>query len=201
MRTLLFTLLFSLLAVPAFAQDWAEVVKKIEKALVFVETEDGGCTGFVVDTARKYVLTAAHCDGKQILVDRVPGKLISKDTKKDLLILEVEYLDPSRTALKLATAEPQIGQEVMSAGYGYTLERPFFRKAMVSDNRVMIPAGNIGGPYIGVDSGWIEGQSGGPVVNESGEVVSIVQLASDKLGIGVSASIIRERMGRFLATK
>jgi S1-C subfamily serine protease len=117
------------------------------------------------------------------------------------MILEVKDLDPAREALKLAAGDPDIGQEVMSAGYGYALERPFFRKAMVSDNAVMIPEGGIGGPFIGVDSGFIGGQSGGPVVDINGDVVSIVQRASDKLGIGVGASVIRARMGRFWAQK
>lgn len=203
MRKVLLTLFLSLLAVfpVAAANDWSDVVKRLENALVYIETEDGACSGFVVDTARKYIQTAAHCDGKEMWVDRVAAKVVSKDTKKDLMILEVKDLDPTRSALTLAASDPEIGQEVMSAGYGYALERPFFRKSMVSDNAVMIPEGGIGGPFIGVDSGFIGGQSGGPVVNHDGQVVSIVQRASDKLGIGVGASIIRERMGRFWSQK
>jgi len=117
------------------------------------------------------------------------------------MVVEVKELDPAKEALVLAASNPGIGDEVMSIGYGYGLERPFFRKAMVSDNAVMIPESGIGGPFIGVDSGFIGGQSGGPVVNRAGEVVSIVQRASDKLGIGVGADIIRERVGRFFPAK
>ena len=194
----LFTVLCILLAVPVYATDWSAIINNVEQAIVYIETEDGTCTGFVVDAKRKYVLTAAHCDGEKMWVDRVAGKVISKDSKKDLMIVEVANLDPSRIELKIAQVEPKNGQEVVSAGYGYGLERPFFRKAMVSDTAVMIPEDGVGGPFIGVDSGFIGGQSGGPVVDDNGEVISIVQRASDKLGIGVSAKIISERVGRFL---
>lgn len=194
-RSLIAIILSLLVITPLSANDWSAVVSKLEKSIVYIETDDGACTGFVIDTVRKYVQTAAHCDGEKLWVDRVEGKVISKDTQKDLLILEVKNLDPERVALKLSGKDPAIGDEVMSAGYGYALERPFFRKANISDNGVMIPS--VGGPFIGVDSGFIGGQSGGPVVNRSGEVVAIVQMASDKLGIGVSAEVLKARVGRF----
>jgi S1-C subfamily serine protease len=194
--TLVLALVF---AMPAAANDWSTAIKQAEKSIVYIESEEGSCTGFVVDTVRKYVLTAAHCDGEKLWVDRVAGKVVSKDTKKDLMILKVEELDPSKEALQFAAVEPEIGQEVVSAGYGYGLERPFFRKSMVSDNKLMLSAEGLPGPYVAVDSGYIGGQSGGPVVDQDGNVVSIVQMASDKLGIGVNAAIIKERMGRFLA--
>lgn len=195
----LFLLPFTFMPVAAANDSWAGTIEKLKKALVYIESENGGCSGFVVDAARKYVQTAAHCADKELWVDRVSAITISKDSQEDLMILEVKDLDPSRETLRLAAEDPEIGLEVMSAGYGYALKRPFFRKAMVSDNGVMIP--EIGGPFIGVDSGFIGGQSGGPVVNINGEVVAIVQRASDKLGIGVSASVMRERMGRFWAQK
>jgi S1-C subfamily serine protease len=198
MKKLLFALVFLFLATPVAAQDWSDTIKLVENAIVYIESDEGSCTGFVVNIAKKYVMTAAHCDGEKLWIDRVAGKVISKDTKKDLLVIQVEHLDPTRTVLQISTSEPKIGQEVVSAGYGYGLERPFYRKSMISDTAVMIPEDGVGGPYVGVDSGYIGGQSGGPVVNAAGEVVSIVQRASDKLGIGVSAKVIRERMGRFL---
>lgn len=198
MKRIAASLLLALfLVVPAQAKDWTSIIDRVLKSIVFIETDDSICTGFVIDEQRKYVMTAAHCIGEGAWLDRVEGKLVSKDTMKDLAVYHVKELDPARPALKLAAKDPEMGQEVLSAGYGMGLERPFFRKAMVSDVAVQIPEGGIGGPYIGLDSAFVGGQSGGPVVNSSGEVVMIVQRASNTVGIGVAASTIRERMGRF----
>jgi S1-C subfamily serine protease len=186
-------------AVPSGA-DWMDVSKRVADSLVYIEG-DGGCSGFVIDAARHYVLSAAHCDVEhptdRLWVDRVAGKVISKDTKKDLLVIEVKDLDPSRPALKLAAKNPSTGQEVMSIGFGYALERPFFRVAHVTDTEVAMPKDGIGGPLIGTDAAFVPGQSGGPVVDESGAVVAIVQMASDRVGLGVGAEIIHARTGRF----
>lgn len=201
MNRLLLSLLFIFTFVtPSFAQEWTNTVTNVLKSVVYVESDAGSCSGFVIDATRKYVMTAAHCDAEDggiVWIDRVIGKIISKDTKKDLAVFEVKDLDASRPALTLAIRDPKIGEEVMSIGYGMALERPFFRKAMISDTATQIPEDGIGGPYITVDAAFVGGQSGGPVVNKAGEVVMIVQRASNTIGIGVGAEIIKERMARF----
>jgi S1-C subfamily serine protease len=45
----------------------------------------------------------------------------------------------------------------------------------------------------------VPGMSGGPVVDASGQVVMIVQLASDRVGLGIGAESIRAKVGRFFA--
>ena len=202
MTRIALSLAFALLAVgPLSAADpWPAIVKRVEPAIVSVENTEGSCTGFVIDTTRKYVLTAAHCDGKELYADRVAAKVVSKDTHKDLLVLKVEQLDPSRTSLSLAAKNPEVMEQVVSIGYGYALERMFYRSARITDNAVMIPEGGIGGPYIGTDAPFIGGQSGGPVIDVLGHVVAIVQRSDGSaLGIGVGAEIIKERVGRFFA--
>lgn len=204
-RLILTSFLFSLLAfaAPLRAADWTDVVKTLEQSIVYLQGDSGACTAFVINTEKKYLLTAAHCFQKEMIwVDRVLAKVIALDSKKDLMVIYAEHLDPSRPALKLAAANPERGQEVMSAGYGYALERPFFRRAHVQDDQLMIPQDGIGGPFISVDSPFIGGQSGGPVVNQAGDVVSIVQRGdSGSTGLGVGAVIIREVMGRFFGGK
>lgn len=189
------------LASSVTAADWSDVIKRVEASLVYIESDEGACSGFVINSARKFVLTAAHCDGKNLWVDRVKAEVISKDTKKDLMVLEAKHM-ADRPALRLAAANPERGQEVMSAGYGYALERPFFRKANIQDDQLTIPEAGIGGPFISTDAPFVPGQSGGPVVNLAAEVVAIVQRGdTGTTGIGVGAEILRERMGRFWETR
>jgi S1-C subfamily serine protease len=188
----------------AAGEPWAEIVKKVSQAVVYIETEVGdekkSCTGFVIDAKRQYVVSAAHCDAAKdgtLWVDRVKGKVISKDTKKDLLVIQVPDLD-THTALLLAASDPDIQEEVLSIGYGYGLERPFYRRANISDTHVEAPD-LPGGPFIAIDAPFQPGQSGGPVVNANGEVVMIVQQANMTTGIGVGAKTLKDRTGRFWA--
>jgi S1-C subfamily serine protease len=204
MRKLLsILLLFGLFALPVKASidSWQDVSKAVQNAVVQIVTDDGKCTGFVVNKAAKYVQTAAHCySDTKIWVDHVIATPIALDTDKDLMILEVKNLDPVKTELKLAAKNPEVMQDVMSVGYGYGFERPQSRAAKVSDVAMVIK--DLSGPFIAVNVAFTPGQSGGPVVDDKGEVVSIVQRGDEgTLGLGVGAETIRERMGRFFGSK
>lgn len=205
-RRLLYTATCWLLfQAPMFGQpNWAAVVSLLEKSTVYIETAGGGgCTGFVINTLVKdkqtvsYVATAAHCDGTTLFADQTPAAVVFKDTKKDLMVLEVE--DLHRPSLRLATDDPKIGEAVASYGFGYAWERPMFRIAHVADDNTYIHEHNIGGPFFLLDAAFVGGQSGGPGVNASGDVVMMVQRASDRVGLGVGAKTIRQKIGRYFA--
>lgn len=203
MRKVLATLCLALIFItPSFAADpWQEVAKRVINSVVQIKSEDGSCTGFVVNSAKNYVQSAAHCySAERIWVDRVLGTVVSLDPDKDLMILEVKNLDPLKTELKLAPKDPELMQEVMSVGFGYGFERPQARSAKISDVAAVVPG--LSGPFVAVNVAFTPGQSGGPVVNSNGDVVSIVQRGDNgTLGIGVGADTIRARVGRFWSVK
>lgn len=202
MRRVITSLLLSaVLVAPSFAADpWESTAAKVNKSVVQIASEDGKCTGFVVNAAAKYVQSAAHCySTERVWVDRVVGIPIAVDEDKDLMILEVKHLDPSKTELRLAAKNPVIMQEVMSVGFGYGMERPQNRSAKVSDVAMV---NELSGPFIAVNISFTRGQSGGPVVDVNGDVVSIVQRGDGgTLGFGVGAETMRERVGRFWSLK
>ena len=72
-----------------------------------------------------------------------------------------------------------------------------FCHAFVTNAALYNPEDGIGGPLVLIDAAYVPGQSGGPCVNASGEVVSIVQRASNVLGVGVGAETIKSKMGRY----
>ena len=193
----------SLIVAPLCASDWAGIINKVEQSILWVNIDgEGGCTAFIINQEKHYLLTAAHCyagsKGGVIWADSIPTRVIALDLKKDLLVLEAKDIDPTRPALKLAAKNPERGEEVMSVGYGFALERPFFRQAHVQDDQLMIPEGGVGGPFISTDSPFVGGQSGGPVVNHAGEIVAIVQRGDGgSTGLGTGAELIRARVGRF----
>lgn len=182
-------------------QDWSVAVALLHQATVYLETTGGSCTGFVASTVERdgdkftRIVSAAHCDGKELYADQTPAKVVFKDTKKDLMVIETEHLD--RPGLKLSAKDPKVGEIVGSYGYGYSLERPLFRVAHISDDKTYIATDGIGGPLLVLDAAFVSGQSGGPVVNPLGEVVMIVQMASDRVGLGIGAEAIRGKIGRY----
>jgi hypothetical protein len=177
-KLLLATVLVICTAAPAAAQSWATAAAILKKSTVPITYDsDGGCTGFVIHKEKRRVLTAAHCDDAKIYVDGSPAKVIAKDAKKDLMVLEVEDLDDDRPALRLAASGPALGDEVASYGYGYAWDRPMFRVAHISDDETYIPEEGIGGPFYVIDAAFVGGQSG--------------------VGFGVGAETIKDRMGKY----
>jgi len=184
------------------ATDWAPIADKLSQSVVFVENKDGSCTGFVINADWKrdkedkdLILTAAHCFGPELFADNAPAKVVWRDSKQDLLIVEVD--DTGRPAVTIAKNNPVIGQEIVSFGYGAALSKPMFRMAHVSIAQITLTDVE-GGPFVMIDAGYVGGQSGGPNINAAGEVVSIVQRANNLLGIGVGAELIRSKVGRYL---
>lgn len=200
-RVLSSFLMFLVLVCPAFGADWTPIAEQLLKSVVTIEIsrgsdQVGACTGWVINNPKDLLVTANHCDAEKdqvLTADGQPTKVIFKDIKNDLLVLEVDDLD--RPALRIAKDDPRIGEEVASLGYGYALDRPMFRVTHVSDNKAHL--GEIGGPWILTDTTFVPGMSGGPVVDINGNVVMMVQRGSDTVGIGRGAEILRNKLGRF----
>jgi S1-C subfamily serine protease len=198
--------LYAFCGVPLHARtDWAALVKTLEKSVVTIERDDKGtsCTGFIINSKAKdkndddidYVLTAAHCEAAKLWADQSVATVIAKNKEKDLIVLSIE--DSDRPALKLAKDNPTVGQEAASFGYGYGLERPLFRLTHISAE-TYIPYDGIGGPLFMTDATFVGGQSGGPVINADGEVVMMVQLGTNSVGMGVGSETIRQKVGKYL---
>ena len=189
------------------AADWTPIAVKLAKSVVYIESTRGSlkasCTGFIInsDVKRKneddqdYVLTAQHCEGEKVFADHEVAQVVWKDSHSDLLVLAIA--DTGRPALTISENDPKQGQEIGSFGHGYGLEKPMFRHAYVSNASIDIPDEE-GGPFVMIDAAYVGGQSGGPCINDKGEVVSIVQAASNLVGIGIGAERIRGKVGKYL---
>lgn len=196
-RFLVTTLSLLLFSVATHASSWNPIAEKVEKSLAFlVVGQEGFCTAFSINEKEDYVLTANHCfgqdkEGKDLLVDNTPAVLVARDVKKDLMVLKVKGLD--KPAVHLAKNDPKVGDEMASYGFGYALSKPIFRVTHASASDT-----DEAPKQIITDTDFIPGQSGGPVVNEAGDLVMIVQAGDGHgLGIGVGAETIKKSMGRY----
>jgi S1-C subfamily serine protease len=204
MKRVLAALLAAVLfyAAPCHAASlWNPIADKVSKSIVFVQVADmGSCTAFVINEKENLVLTANHCFGtdveaKDILVDNSPAKLIARDKKHDLMVLYVKGLN--KPAIHLAKGDPSVGDEVASYGFGLGLEHPLFRVSHVSDVDTTIDGSGLPEHLIAVDTQFVPGQSGGPVVDTDGNLVMIVEAGGSGIGLGPGADMIKKQMGRY----
>lgn len=203
MKRILLSLFFvTLFTASSFAVNtWSPIAEKVEKSLAFLMVgQEGSCTAFSINEKENYVLTANHCfghdvEGKDLLVDNAPAKLVARDQKKDLLVLFVKGLD--KPAIHLAKSNPKVGDEMASYGFGYALSKPLFRVTHAS----AIDTEEAPGEII-TDTDFTPGQSGGPVVNADGDLVMIVQ-AGDGHGLGIGRGVedIKKAVGRYFEDK
>lgn len=151
-------------------------------SVVVVQTETGVGSGFSIK--EHIVITNAHVVGDNTAVTvnmydgtSVKGSVIRTDTKKDLALIQV---DKAITPLNISTDNLSAGQEVYAIGapkdMPYTMTKGIIS---ATDRRVGQNT------YIQIDASVNPGNSGGPLIDENGNVIGVITLkASDAEGIG-----------------
>jgi hypothetical protein len=146
------------------------------------ELETYNCTGFAVTLAS--VLTAEHCvppvkSNADVLVDGKQSRILKRDEAMALLSME----PMSKLPLPIADSKRRvIGERLWSWGHAYS------GPLMVIGRLVA----GYDGEHLIVDGPIAQGMSGGPIVNDAGEVVGINQATSAALGIACTAKEIRD---------
>lgn len=199
----------SMPADPGKRMNLADVIAKCELSVVRIETTGaiGGGTGsgFVVDS-RGTIVTNCHviegaseaqvhfADGG---VADVLGTLVI-DEARDIAIIKISDVD--RPAFTFSKALPRKGEEIVALGaplgLAFTATRGIV-SAIRSGQELATETGQEReGTWIQVDAALSPGNSGGPLINEQGNVVAMATLAStgvaQSLNFGISAADIRE---------
>lgn len=162
---------------------------RVQSSIVKITEETQGeptgeCTGIVLAPNR--VLTAAHCMGEAMQADGQTAIVLKSDVFYDLAWLNVVTIRP---VMPLAEGTVVRGEYVSAFGYAWGWDH----LTMLVCRVVLVDFSPNPKMAVGIftQGGYIPGMSGGPVVNQDGELVGIVQQTNEGIGFGVGTVLIR----------
>lgn len=184
----LLTLTSTLAAAPS-----PDIIEKTIQSVVHIQwqpdpSEDkwSKCSGFAIDLL--HVLTATHCTSDDYSTtywidgEKVQAKLKRKDENLALLQLATAY----KAGLKIAPKNPRRGEGMTLIGHALGSFLISLSGTVAGfDSRVII------------DHTAVGGMSGGPIINEKGEVIGLLQAGNQT----VSMATTPEDINRFLRGK
>lgn len=154
-----------------------EVYSLISPSIVLIESSEGHGTGFVVEGG-KYTITNAHVVGadKEVSLTfqgggKTSGAVLGKNESSDVALIYNNNISPKPVKLGSSTAGAlKTGAEVYALGFPLSFTSTVtLTKGLVSANRQQTSLGT----FIQTDANIHPGNSGGPLVNNKGEVVGI----------------------------
>ncbi len=175
-------MLIIILFIPFSASGMEFIPEDVYNSVVVVYTQSGLGSGFAVDT--NTIITNAHVVQNYSKVNikyydntMTNGTVINKDEEKDLALIHVETeLKP----LNLSHDELHTGQEVYAIGAPSDIPYTMTKGIISAVSREIE-----GRKYIQLDASVNSGNSGGPLVDNSGNVVGLITMKlTDAEGIG-----------------
>jgi hypothetical protein len=145
-------------------------------------------------------------DAKEYLTDlstAVHGTVLARDGKRDLALVRLEALPDFVQALPLAPASAKVGDHVLSVGNSGLAGKPveqgqlwMMRSGKVKDKqfRTLHPLGAKADMEMSMINSTVEshpGDSGGPVVNERGELVGVTSCGNNVDSYAIDVSEVR----------
>lgn len=184
--------------------DGERIYQQLLKSTVWVIAGTNTGTGSLVDAERKLIVTNHHVVGDLRTVEilfprydssgrviaeradylrrgrRVRGVVLLRDGRRDLAVIQLTEVPVGTPALRLAAESPRPGAQVHSIGnpsvsgalWVYTsgsVRQVYRRTFRLKDGR------EIDARVVETQSPINSGDSGGPVVNDKGELVAVVQ--------------------------
>lgn len=177
---------------PLLAKDWSKVTAQLNLATFPLQTDMGNiyCTGFMIDSARGYALTAAHCVDDQegnvkeiINVGKDQATVVFFDADLDVAVLHSVTIN--RPSI-LPAKEVKVGQELLS--FGFARESGLYGHFRAGNVAGIGSVDELPSVWVITDQPFIGGMSGGPVVDKDGKLIAMVQ-RSDRALTGIGRSI------------
>jgi tetratricopeptide (TPR) repeat protein len=184
------------------------IFKKVLRGTVYVSAKEHSGSGWVVDRKLKLVVTNHHVvenddtvlvvfplyhDGKPVVEKKaykdergVRGKVLDTDTARDLAVIQlIDALPEGVVELSLAAESPDPGDRVHSIGnpgasdalwvYSSGTVRQVYTKEWTDGTRGVLERNC---KVVETQSPINSGDSGGPMVNDKGEVIAVVSMST-----------------------
>lgn len=175
-------------------------LEKVLEGVLAIETDAGNSgSGFFIG-AKCNVITNEHViAGASTIVLKTAkrrlylGQVLSVDSRRDLAILTTNA--PSCQPLELGDSEQaQLGEEIFAIGNPVGLQGTV-TKGIVSARRTLDSVN-----YVQIDATLNPGNSGGPLVSQSGEVIGVNTFklkGYEGLNFAIGSNEVRSAFGRF----
>lgn len=170
---------------------------QFEPAIVNLFSSEGNGTGFIIHS-KGWVLTNQHVIQDEIIVQGTVGDSVKKyelevlatgtDHGIDIALLEILNPDTPFTAIQPATENPKIGEVAVTIGNPKNLGISLSKGTVSRQTKDVLQ----------LDITVNAGNSGGPVLNESGECIGVISYK--QAGVeGYGFAVPFTRIKRFLA--
>lgn len=186
-----------------FTQVIDELVQSVMPSLVIVRGHRYGAGAGIVWDANGLILTNNHVVGRRppVVILQNDGeyesKLLARDPDVDLALLSIDATD--LTPLKPVSGSPRVGEMVFAFGHPWG-QRNTVTRGIVS---ALTFAQNRRGdklPIVRSDAPLAPGNSGGPLVNASGEVIGInAMIVGGDQSVSIAASVANDFVRKALA--
>ena len=186
-----------------FTQVIDDLVQQVLPSLVVVRGRRYGAGSGIVWDANGLILTNNHVVGRHapvvlLLDDReYESKLLARDPDVDLALLSIDAT--GLTPLEPASVSPRVGEMVFAFGHPWG-QRNTVTRGIVS---ALVTAQNRRGdklPIVRSDAPLAPGNSGGPLVNASGQVVGInAMIVGGDQSVSIAASVASDFVKKALA--
>ncbi len=216
-RHVLLVLFALVVALPAYAADYRKLFDKANPSVVVLYTIEreiapqtelgevalpGLGSGFIVDD-EGHVMTAAHVVQTADLVqvefldgEKVTAAVVASDPAKDVALLKLDRIPEGLQPAKLGDSDKvRVGDEVFVIGAPYGLTHTLtIGHISARHNDDGGPMGVIRAETFQTDAAINQGNSGGPMFNQKGQVIGVVSFirsqsgGSDGLGFAITSN-------------
>ncbi len=179
----------------------ADVVDQARKSVVHIVGSTGSGSGFVVESTG-YILTNAHVvEGETDLTVVLDGgigtlgKVVIQDPERDIALVKIDR--GQQPALRFATENPRIGEEVVALGYPFGTSG--LENMTISTGVISAYQSFDGINHVQTDAAVNPGNSGGPLLDMNGRVVGmntrgVQKDISEGLNFAIHYSVLYQRL-------